>query len=107
VKRSPTQGLKEVSKMQFTTQAWPQPIRDPADRQPAHRFSAGDLRAALWVNDGTYGHVFTTVVLERRFRLPDGTWKSTRRLRGQDLEHAITILQRALATTRDLIEGTE
>ncbi|MDA8117433.1 MAG: hypothetical protein M0000_08715 [Actinomycetota bacterium] len=93
--------------MQFATQAWPQPIQGTEKQRPAHRFSAGDLQAAMWVNGGTYGHAFTTVVLERRFRLPDGTWKSTRRLRGQDLEHAITLLQRVLAVTRDIAEGTE
>jgi hypothetical protein len=61
---------------------------------PETHFRAGPISATVWKNE--VGEVsFSSVSLERRYKDKDGSWKSTKALRVNDLPKAALVLNKA------------
>jgi len=63
--------------------------------RPVFSKASGELRVAVWSNETYGGGCRVAVTLERRYRAPDGTWKSTSRLGASDLDDAAMLIEEA------------
>ncbi len=63
---------------------------------PIHRVEIGNVKAAIWANEGTNG-TFLTVTLSRSYKSDDGSFKDTGTLHQRDLIAAAVALEKAHA----------
>jgi len=74
-------------------------IENVSGNTPEKKFSTGALVATVWQNQGVSKNgedvSYRTVSFQRRYKDPNGEWKSTSTLRVNDLPKASLVLQKA------------
>lgn len=65
-----------------------------AQNKPAHQIKLGNIRAAIWINEGKESTPWFSVTLSRLYKDGDD-WKDTTSLRRDDLPVASKILDMA------------
>lgn len=75
------------------------PIKEVQDmgtnNRPLHEVKLGRVRATIWANETKAGPRYS-VVLSRRYKAPDGSWKSTESFDAGDLLNVAHATERAL-----------
>jgi hypothetical protein len=75
-----------------------------AQAKPVVKFRAGAVACALWENsisvEGQTRHILKATV-ERRYRDPDGTWKSTSSFSRNEVPLVLYVLSKAYAVMVD------
>ncbi len=64
------------------------------ENTPEKKFKAGAVSATIWANKAETGSFFT-VSLERNYKDKEGSWKSSKTLRANDLPKAELVLRKA------------
>ena len=63
--------------------------------KPLKKFSAANISAAVWENEGKEGRPFFSVTLQKRYKDKNEEWKNSSSFTANDLPRAMLVLDKA------------